>query len=297
MEIRLYEPNERESLKEFLSSYYHPHMQGEKRLMDFERKELLNQLSNCLIAKDSGKIVGVINFEKRQFDTDILGVSSGAITLFYCLNGQKELLNEAINWFKSEEVKFVTIRIDSNNTELVKECRTVGLNPIEVLYTFKKDFRERGPIPEPRVLVRSFRKEDVQQIENIAEYAFNNDRYNQDSNLSPEKCRMQKKMWVRNCCNGRALDVLVAEVNGEVAGFVTCSVKNSIGTIELIAIAEKYRGRGIGVDLLYSAQKWFSDKCEVLFVGTETINVPAVKMYLKAGFKIESALTTLHGWY
>lgn len=297
MEIKKYNNGDEIELRRFLSNYSYPHMHNETKHMEKEREEIISLLKNCFIGKSGGKIVGVIDFGKQDFDTEVLGVNSGVISLLYSQEMAKELLEKAVMWFKDEKVNFVTLRVDSKDNYILNESKTIGFNPVEILYTFKIDFRDKKDILLPKTLIRSFRREDVEQIENISENAFNFDRFNQDYHLNLEKSKLHKKLWARNCCNGRSLDVLVAEVDGEVAGFVTCCIKDNVGRIELIAVAEKYRGRNIGVDLLYAAQKWFAERCEVMFVGTQAINVPAVKMYLKTGFKIESASITLHGWF
>lgn len=105
-------------------------------------------------------------------------------------------------------------------------------------------------------------------------------------------------------CGGR---ILVAEVDGEVVGYVTIlpKVKSEeiqdgnleYGLIPDLIVTEEFRGGGIGKQLLAAAEA-YARKCRVkwLRIGVLAKNGPPQKLYASAGFapqyiELEKALT------
>ena len=95
-------------------------------------------------------------------------------------------------------------------------------------------------------------------------------------------------------CEGK---ILVAEVNEEVAGFVTIFAKISsgeladgdieYGLISDIVVASKYRRQGIGKDLLAAAEEYArSSEVKSLRIGVLAENHIADELYDSMGFEI-----------
>jgi len=93
-------------------------------------------------------------------------------------------------------------------------------------------------------------------------------------------------------CDGK---VMVAEINGEVGGFVTvlCEVKSEepddgdlmYGLISDLAVLEKYRSRGIGRQLIEAAESHAcSRNVEWLRIGVLAGNGVAERIYKSLGF-------------
>ena len=57
------------------------------------------------------------------------------------------------------------------------------------------------------------------------------------------------------------------------------------------------RGQGIGEALMRKALDWFSDKVDIIEVGTQVRNYPALHLYQKLGFEIVSANFSLRKWF
>lgn len=85
--------------------------------------------------------------------------------------------------------------------------------------------------------------------------------------------------------------ILVAEIEGVVAGFVNFTTRKTIlhrglsGLIDEIIIAKSYRGKGIGKQLLSSAiEKGHQLGCCEVEVSTEKINIKAREFYRQCGY-------------
>ncbi|MGB6369679.1 MAG: GNAT family N-acetyltransferase [Atribacterota bacterium] len=95
----------------------------------------------------------------------------------------------------------------------------------------------------------------------------------------------------RNLLNEVNSHILVAEIEGVVAGFVNFTTRKTIlhrglsGLIDELIVAKSYRGKGIGKQLLSSAIKKSRQLgcCEVE-VSTEKTNIKAREFYRQYGF-------------
>ena len=104
-----------------------------------------------------------------------------------------------------------------------------------------------------------------------------------DIKLIAENCR--------NLLNEVNSHILVAEIEGVVAGFVNFTTRKTIlhrglsGLIDELIVAKSYRGKGIGKQLLSSAvEKSRQLGCCEVEVSTEKTNAKAREFYRQCGF-------------
>jgi ribosomal protein S18 acetylase RimI-like enzyme len=82
--------------------------------------------------------------------------------------------------------------------------------------------------------------------------------------------------------------VLLCDVDGEVAGFVSCAVDGDRGRIPLVAASAAHRRRGVGRALVEGALAWFhAEGMREAYVKTQAANTPAVNLYERAGFVLD----------
>ncbi len=150
------------------------------------------------------------------------------------------------------------------------------------------------PLPEPPSLqVRSLRDEDVRGLAELAADAFRLSRFCADPFFSTEQAREFHREWVRNLCAGLADRVLVCDLDGELAGFISCAIRGGQGRIPLIATWAGHRRRGLGRSLVSAALHWFATAgAEIVHVKTQAQNYPALALYHRSGFTVtQSELT------
>ena len=88
---------------------------------------------------------------------------------------------------------------------------------------------------------------------------------------------------------------MVAESEEGVAGFVTCHVDGTKGSIGLIAVDERARGKGLGAALVLSANSWFREAgVSSVTVVTQGANLPAQRLYQAAGFASQAVEIWFH---
>ena len=100
----------------------------------------------------------------------------------------------------------------------------------------------------------------------------------------PDWCKSQEKE-VETAC--RAKDVLVAELESKVVGFLAYEVRGATGEVLFLAVHPEYQNRGIGTELnMVALEKMKAAGAKVVEVGTggDEGHAPARRSYEKAGF-------------
>lgn len=123
-------------------------------------------------------------------------------------------------------------------------------------------------------------------------------RFNIDKHFEPGKFESLYELWIRKSVDKSiAREVLVYNVNQQIAGFVTLGEKQGRGDIGIIAVDENFRGQGIGRKLMLAAEDWFlKNNFSELQVVTQGDNAPACRLYESCGYERESMLYFYHLW-
>ena len=131
---------------------------------------------------------------------------------------------------------------------------------------------------------------DLPALEEIAARSFTESRFYRDPNLRHDLAESLFRTWIRKSVNGWAQSVLVCDENG----FVTCRD----GKIDLLAVAESARGKGIGALLTNGAKNWFATHgIRRVSVLARAKNDSAIRLYQRCGFVPARSEVLFHKWY
>jgi dTDP-4-amino-4,6-dideoxy-D-galactose acyltransferase len=174
-----------------------------------------------------------------------------------------------------------------------------GFNVIDVGVTL--DHAGNGPDdrgPTSDVTVSESVTEDEDAIADLAGHCFSYSRFHADPQIGTERANTIKREWARNSCHGRAARVYVAKCGGEVAGFLAVLTKNSAkgvdAVIDLIGVDAAHQGHGIGSALSLRFIRDWRERAIRLRVGTQAVNIPALRLYESLGFRISETAYALH---
>ena len=137
---------------------------------------------------------------------------------------------------------------------------------------------------------------DEKFVSEIASRSFNYSRFHKDERISEKKANHLKSEWVRSFFNGsRGEWMVVAEISNEICGFLQLlKSKKKVVVIDLIAVKDKFRNKGIGKSMIsYAFNDCFNNQ-KTLIAGTQLTNFRSISFYNKLGFKIKNAKHTLH---
>ena len=106
------------------------------------------------------------------------------------------------------------------------------------------------------------------------------------------------ELWLRNSLNRNIADkVFVSKEDGFIKSFITCKIRNGVGTIGLIATHKEYRGKSLGRHLIDRAHHWYQyNNVNYSEVVTQKANTIACAFYEKYGFGITREELVYHWW-
>ena len=183
-------------------------------------------------------------------------------------------------------------------------AETSGFRLVDVRMDFRRSLHgETAPVedlaPGPAV-VRPSRQQDVDALCTIAGQNFRSTRFYYDPCFPRHLCDRLYETWTRVSCDGYAQLVLVAELDGEPVGYITCHLDGEprSGRIGLLAVRDGARDRGVGRTLVLGALEWFrSQAVQAVFVATQGRNCAAQRLYQRCGFLTASVQLWYHKWY
>jgi len=121
-------------------------------------------------------------------------------------------------------------------------------------------------------------------------------RFRQDPRLRHKQPELYR-LWLNKCLNNEYSAVLVLRQDDLAIAMVCVSVNDDCGKIQLIAVAEDSRGRGLGKQLMENAEAFFhKHNCTTAEVVTQLDNVAACKLYEHAGYHKAEIKEVWHVW-
>lgn len=141
--------------------------------------------------------------------------------------------------------------------------------------------------------------DDVEPLRELARANHRITRFYADPNFPDERCDELYATWISRSIEGWADAVLVADVDGRPAGYVSChALEWGWGSIGLIGVGPDARGRGLGRELVNGAVGWARERgLERVTVVTQGRNVPALRTFEGCGFRTDEVGLSFHKWY
>ncbi len=227
-------------------------------------------------------------FDSLEFESGVFGAPVGRVNF----TGGKGLSLASLRpqWV-AQGTWLVSARIRDDDDSAAEDLHVCGFVPIETLVTLERPVSPAAHRPER---VRAAEPADRAACLEIARSVFVHDRFHADERVPEPLADAYKKTWVANALDGRADRVLVVEVAGRVAGFITCMRHLDVGVIDLIAVAPAHRGQGIGKDLVAGMMAHYANCVRGLRVGTQTTNSASLSLYAAHGFEPVTRKMTFH---
>ena len=246
---------------------------------------------------------GPLRFGYVPWDADMYGFP------FYelrCEDLLPEVIDEHLSsWLHSlpqDRACLVYSRIPARAVAVTRVLTGNGFYPVETTIDIYLPLSRLTPIVshQPRLLrLRPTTEADLPRIITIAGSAFSDDRLHVDTNLPSDKADRRYEHWIETGYRlGEPVFVLEDTRNGKVIGFF--HLRETAPTtidLSLAAIDKDYQKTAAGV-LMYQATLV---ECQTRGYQMATTrislnNTSVVNLYMRLGFAIRSAVTTLH-WF
>ena len=212
-------------------------------------------------------------------------------------------VNELINALRLNNYKLILSRVNANDINLINQLETCGFLLKDIQLTYKYECSEILPLTlHEDILIRDARLSDKEELYQIAVNSFDGyGHYSADEKITSTQCKEIYGDWIiRSYDNKVANNIIVAEINGEIAGFLSHKLQEDrcrYAVAGIGAIMPKYRNRGIYRAITISGINWAIEKqCKWVEHSVLLTNPPVMRLFSKLGFKPANSAITFHKW-
>ena len=256
-----------------------------------------------------GAIAGLL-LEDKPWDTEMLSARVRNLTLLASAHSRQSrhsiasrLATHCLQHYPDDLGDCVFTRIPSDDAALLSALEEIGFRVLVPMVTLGKDGSGDCKQGLPAgIELGDVRPEEIDQVGKISATAFRWGRFTSDLRVPRDAAEKLHGAWARNCCLGsHANRVLVARDDHEVLGFIALKFQRvqavQVGSIELLAVSETSRGKGLGGVLVRQGCEWLSRFTKHVIVRTELPNTPALRMYEAQGFRVLNGSLCLSRWH
>lgn len=255
----------------------------------------------------SDEVVAIVVLTYLGWDSELLGRKCGRFEIYTtdritASDQLKKVIQSAMQFAIKDNFQHLYVRVPSSWFAVANVLSKIGFLYTDGLLLFSIDLN-KSKVKSDCEMVRIASQSDLNSCVNLAKNSFRQTRFHSDPSISYTEAESIYEQWVRNSFSTAADSVVIAEINQQIAGFVTCKHQHDtyeitgkrFGTIGLVATAEKFRGQGVGKIVTFGALDWFvSQGIDLVEVGTQISNMPASRLYEACGFKLTSTSLTFH---
>ncbi len=215
---------------------------------------------------------------------------------------------EILEWCAAERIDCLYFLADPASAEAARWAADSGFRVMDIRVTLRLDAHSE-PDAEGTAVPAASESADaacivpagaahLPALRRIARLSHRDSRFYWDANLRARSGDLFET-WIAKSCEDYADQVLVAELDGTAAGYITLDYASTgDSSIGLFAVAPEARGRGIGRQLVRSGLGWLRSKgARRSRVVTQGRNLAALKLYQKAGFRVETLQLWYHLWW
>jgi ribosomal protein S18 acetylase RimI-like enzyme len=206
--------------------------------------------------------------------------------------GEEEAASNALRTLTSTP-GFAYTRVPTVDVSLAQIFEDAGFRIVDTSVTLEAETISGNP--KPGSTVRMAHNADATAVEAIARTAFRFSRFHLDPRVPAILANEIKAQWAGNFFRGKRGDyMVVAEHASQVDGFLQLLAgHDGTLTIDLIAVAERHRGRGLASDMIRFAARNCGTPSRIR-VGTQAANITSLRLYEHLGFRLTAASYVLH---
>lgn len=270
-----------------------------------EIEESKDSSLSIFLARSKAGPVGLLSSHRLEFDTNHFQMPMARIK--HILGGvdpgqdpaaKKLLVAAGTTALRKAGIRHVTVRLPADDIVSIYALEQAGYYLADTIVEYYFDFRTaKLPELDSPCELRLYRPEDLAMVEESSGDIFTNyrGRFHNDPNLDKDKADRLYANWLVNSCKGLADDVVLALVDGELAGLTTLKIHHDLnralpfrtGEVVLTGTVDRFRGRKVFTGMLNFAQRYFAGKIDLLKYTTQLNNFQVQKALVKLGFLLK----------
>lgn len=204
-------------------------------------------------------------------------------------------------WCQANQIACLYFLADADHGETTQLAGDHGFQLVDVRITLEHvalaGFAASGEAVEEGL--RPFAARDLPALRELAGRSHGDSRFFFDPHFPPARSRQLYEIWIEQSCHNDREQVFVAEVEGKLAGYITCQFANEqTGQIGLLGVDAAAQGRGVGKRLIRMALGWFAARGATrVIVVTQGRNTRAQRLYQRCGFVTAALQLWYHRWF
>lgn len=239
---------------------------------------------------NAGVPVVKLDWDSRHFGLQIARIQGGILT--------RQQFRAVLDYSRRESIECLYFLADSADIHGWAGAIEAGFRPIDIRVELDRS--------EPDPLVRSATEEltdlateaDLPTLLLLGRSAFTESRFYRDENFPAGKAEELFALWIERGVREPDFFTVLRRGEGRPTGFLTARASgNGRGNIELVAVSDEFRGKGVGAQLLDASLAEFRRRgCQVISVATQGSNIAAQRLYQARGFRTRSIRLWFHLW-
>ena len=265
-----------------------------------------------LLAKENDKVLGLLACGKSEWDSKHFGVSIASIRYLFTSGDYqerrlltKELLSHLV---KTSKFRLVITKSHTEDTPLIHALEDNSFQLMDTLVTYYFDFRNKISDFKETCKIEPL-KDEAPELKKIAKIGFSEtrvatDHFHADHRLDEARSDALYEEWIDEASRDRDGIVLVAKIDDHPVGFTTGKINyrlnnysnKKIGSLILSAVSPEYRQAHVYTSMIQAGLRWFSDKVDIVDLGTHVANYSVQRAWSRLGFRIVRSQHTWHKW-
>ncbi len=290
-----------------------------KRLHDCWQDELADAMtgeSAIFVANTGSRTVGFCLVGPLPWESGLLGKRMAAIKYLAASPGEHAtralagLVDRAVTHARTTGHQFLSCKAHTNDMAAIHALERTGFLLVDTLL----DFVVELPLPEalpPPVLaagttLRIAAPSDRDELVSVARgtFADHGGRFQADPQIGTDRGLKIYEEWIGACLDGWADWVVVAEVDGRIAGYsawkrpsdVETRHQIGLGHYSIGAVHPDFSGRGLFRAITHRGTMLLAGLATAIEGPTQVNNYPVQKAYQALGWRIADARHSFHRW-
>lgn len=210
-------------------------------------------------------------------------------------------MDTIMRWCGLHTIDCLYFFAETDNVETIRIAESNGFHLVDIRITLEQQLT-RNPVQAHEFsngIIRLSTPGDISSLKAIARKSHRDSRFYYDSNFPNSRCEALYETWIEKSCKGYADTVVVAELEAQPIGYVSCHLlEQGTGKIGLVGVSTDAQGKGFGKRLIHASLQWFAKQgTGQVTVVTQGRNVIAQRLYQKCGFVTQSIHLVYHRWF